>query len=78
MMTGFWDGSGISWTTWKQSAPRSRQITTPTPHHSTFTGRTSFLTPNQQCQSIEGKTAQLQFTTTNPLSHKCSVGSGVF
>ena len=25
---------GISWTICKQSAPRSRQITTPTPHHS--------------------------------------------
>ena len=24
-MTGFWDGSGISWTICKQSAPRSRQ-----------------------------------------------------
>ena len=31
---GFWDGSGISWTICKQSAPCSRQITTPTPHHS--------------------------------------------
>jgi len=31
---GFWDGSGISWTTCKQSAPRSRQITTRTPHQS--------------------------------------------
>jgi len=27
---------GISWTICKQSAPRSRQITTPTPHHSIF------------------------------------------
>ena len=26
---GLWDGSGISWTTCKQSAPRSRQTTTP-------------------------------------------------
>ena len=26
----------ISWTICKQSAPRSRQITTPTPHHSVF------------------------------------------
>jgi len=26
--------SGISWTICKQSAPCSRQITTPTPHHS--------------------------------------------
>jgi len=28
--------SVISWTTCKQSAPRCRQITTPTPHHSVF------------------------------------------
>jgi len=35
-MMGFWDGCGISWTICKQSAPRSRQITTPTPHHSVF------------------------------------------
>jgi len=33
-MMGFGDGSGISWTICKQSAPRSRQTTTPTPHHS--------------------------------------------
>jgi len=31
-MMGFGDGSGISWTIFKQSAPRSRQITTPAPH----------------------------------------------
>ena len=35
-------------------APRSRQITTPTPHHSIFTGWTLFLMPKQQCQSNEG------------------------
>jgi len=46
--------SGISWTTCIQCAPRSRQITTPTPHHSIFTGRMLFLTPNQQCHSTEG------------------------
>ena len=32
----------------------SREITMPTPHHSIFTGRVLFLTPNQQCQSPEG------------------------
>ena len=53
-MMGFGDGSGISWTICKQSAPRFRQITTPTPHHSVFTGRILFLLPNQQRQSIEG------------------------
>jgi len=36
--------SGISRTICKQSAPRSRQITSPTPHHSIFTGRMLFLT----------------------------------
>jgi len=54
-MTGFWGGSGISWTTCKQSAPRSRQKTTPTPHHSIFTGQMLFPKPNQQCQSTEGR-----------------------
>jgi len=48
-MMGFWDGSGISWTICKQPAPCSRQITTPTPHHSIFTGQMLFTTPNQQC-----------------------------
>jgi len=43
-MMGFWDGSGISWTICKQSAPRSRQ-----------TGLMLFLTPNQQCQITEGR-----------------------
>ena len=52
---GLWGCSGISWTICKQSAPRSRQITTPTPHHSIFTGQMLFLMPNQQCQSIEGQ-----------------------
>ena len=45
--------SGISWTICKQSAPRSREITTPRSHNSIFTGQMLFLTPNQQCQSTE-------------------------
>jgi len=32
----WWGGSGISWTMCKSSAPRSRQITTPVPRHSSF------------------------------------------
>jgi len=49
-------GSGISWATCK-SASRSRQITTPAPHHSSFfTGRMPFLSPNQHCQSTDGIT----------------------
>ena len=47
---GVWGCSGISWTICKQSAPCSRWITTPTPHHSFSTGRMLFLTPNQQRQ----------------------------
>ena len=46
-------GNGISWAVCK-SAPRSRQITTPAPHRSFFTGRMPFLPSNQQCQSTEG------------------------
>jgi len=46
-------GSGISWAICK-SAPCSRQITTPVPHHSVFTGRMPFLPPNQQRQSTDG------------------------
>jgi len=46
-------GSVISWAICK-SAPRSRQITTPAPHCSVFTGRMPFLPPNQQRQSTEG------------------------
>ena len=47
-------GSGISWAICK-SAPRSRQITTPVPHHSVFTGRMPFLPPSQQRQSTEAE-----------------------
>ena len=50
-------GSGISRAVCK-SAPRSRQITMPAPHHSVFTGRMPFLPPNQQRQSTEEKTPQ--------------------
>ena len=55
---GFLDGSDISWTICKQSTPRFRQITTPTPHHSIFTGRMFFRTPSQQGRSPEGNISQ--------------------
>jgi len=58
-------GSGISWAICK-SAPRPRQITTPAPHHSLFTGRMPFLPPNQQRQNTEGSghsTARNQIKT---------------
>ena len=47
-------GSDISWAICK-SAPSSREITMPAPHHSVFTGRMPFLSPSQQHQSTEGK-----------------------
>jgi len=65
-MTGFWDGSGISWTICKQSAPHSRQITTPTPHHSIFTVRMLFLTPSQQCQTQQQLLLQQPAATYKP------------
>jgi len=46
--------SGISCIICKQSASRSRQITTPTPHHSIFISQMLFVMPSQQCQSTEG------------------------
>jgi len=51
-------GNGIRWDICK-SAPSSRQITMPAPHHSVFTGRMPFLPPNQQRQSTEGETSKL-------------------
>ena len=50
-------GSGISWAVCK-SAPCSRQITMPAPHHSVFTGRMPLLPPSQQRQSTEGNREQ--------------------
>ena len=49
--------SGISWTICKQSAPRSRQTSTPTPHHSIFTGWMLFLATNQQFLFVHTPTA---------------------
>jgi len=60
-------GSGISWAICK-SAPRSRQISMPSPHHSVFTGRMSFLPPNQQCQRTEG-TTYLKLITSVRFNH---------
>ena len=61
-------GSGISWATCK-SAHRSRQITTPAPHRSVFSGRMPFLPPNQQRQSTEDQTADHTHTHTNTVAH---------
>ena len=69
-------GSGISWAICKP-APRSRQTTTPTPHHSFFTGRMPFLPPNQQRQSTEGKCSLItaDFTLNDWSEYPSSVSS---
>jgi len=46
-MMVFFGCRGISWTTCKQSAFHSIQITTPTPHHSVVTGQMLFLLTNK-------------------------------
>ena len=48
-------GSGISWTICKQSAPRSRQITTPTPHHSTTTSVSHHISSSGSLSSLTVK-----------------------
>jgi len=61
------------------SAPRSRQITTPAPHHSVFTGRMPFLPPNQQRQStsVHTFTNDVQYPQTktfhNPLPNSSTL-----
>jgi len=54
-------GSDISWTTCKFSAPHSREITIPAPHHS---WRMLFLMPIQQCQCTKGNKSWLSNSWT--------------
>ena len=49
----------------KSFAPRSRQTTTPAPHHSFLMGQMLFLTPNQQCESTESNTEGKTHSTLN-------------
>ena len=58
-------GSGISWAICK-SAPHSRPITMPAPHHSVFYRPDALPAPNQQRQSTEGK-----HTTTVVIGQIC-------
>ena len=48
----FGDGSGISWTTCKQSVPRSRQTTTPVPHHSFLQAGCSTWRPTNNVNAL--------------------------
>ena len=61
-------------------APRSRQITTPVPHHSLFTNRMPFLLANQQCQSNEGKSTEgnKAYINTTEYMNRVTVNSYLF
>jgi len=48
-------GLGMQWHQLDHMQTIGRQITTPTPHRSIFTGRMLFLMPYKQCQRTEGK-----------------------
>jgi len=57
-MMGSWDGSGISWTICKQSAPRTRQTTTTTPHRSIFRLMSPQNVSKSEIYSTQSKTPQ--------------------
>jgi len=64
--------SGISWTICKQYVPRSRQITTPTPHHSIFlqAGCSSWR-PTNRVKALKAKAlkANINVCSTYFLQH---------
>jgi len=64
---------GWQWHQLNHFAPRSRQITTPVPHHSVFTGRMPFLPPKQQGQSTEEPLAWLLLSRKWANSHNARV-----
>ena len=67
-MTEFWDDSGIRWTICKQSAPRSRQITTPTPHNAIFLhSGCSSRRPTNSVKALKARMQTMQSTTKSTL-----------
>jgi len=68
-------GSSISWAVCK-SAPSSRQISTPAPHHSVFTDRVPFLPPNQQRESTEGNLVTT-ISYAKMAESRCRMGCGL-
>jgi len=72
---GVCDGSGVSRTIWKQSAPHSRQNLTNI--NTQFTSRMLFLTTNQQCQSTDGTLARIVISVKKFNSLKYGVRSQV-
>ena len=70
-MMGFWECSGISWTTHKQSAPCSRQTTTTTPHRSIFTGWMLFLTIKNNVKALKVRNSKKsKLLTDNKNNHR--------
>jgi len=65
---GFWDAVASA----GQSATRYRQTTIPTPHHSIFTCRMLFLTPNQPNKGLKGQSKdwrqKKEVTHTHPFN----------
>ena len=67
---------GWQWTICKQSAPRCRQMTTPTPHHSIFIGQCSSWCPNNSIKALLGSISELfseciyYASTTHPVGHQ--------
>ena len=55
-------GSGISWAICK-SALRSRQITTPAPHHSVFTGRMPFCHTTNSVKSLKANSNKAAYNS---------------
>jgi len=65
-MTGFRDGSGISWTMCKQSALCSKQITILTPHHSILQAGCSSWCSNNSVKAL--KAINISHTHTQPFN----------
>ena len=70
-------GSGISWAVCK-SAPRSRQITMPAPHHSVFTGRMPYLPPTDSVKALKAQSTEgtAQSTESHMINRKIFSKSG--
>jgi len=63
-MTEVESGDNWSYKTWLAPVKSS-----PTNHHPVFTGRMSFLSPNQQCDNTEGETFSQLFELHNTYIH---------
>jgi len=63
----WWGSSGISWTICKSSAPRTRQITTPVPHHSVLQAKCPSCCPTNSVKALKAKTKM--YDNFNPDDH---------